>query len=72
MVNFIYPFDCVEVDAAYRLAAALSNYDKDDLRNLKFLDIKTKESNEKTRSTKDFISLNREKVQLLSPTKKKE
>lgn len=28
-----------ECDAAYKLAAALANYDKDDYRSLKFLDI---------------------------------
>jgi hypothetical protein len=32
------------VDAAYKLAAALANYDKEDYRSLKFLDIKVKET----------------------------
>ncbi len=33
------------MDAAYKLAAALANYDKDDYRSLKFLDLKVKEQN---------------------------
>jgi len=46
------------VDAAYRLAAALSNYDKDDTRNLKFSEIKVKQQLKKNENQKDFIDFN--------------
>ena len=46
------------MDAAYRLAAALSNYDKDDTRNLKFSDIRVKQQLVKSDTGKDFIGFN--------------
>ena len=46
------------MDAAYRLAAALSNYDKDDTKNLKFSEIKVKQQFKKNEIQKDFIDYN--------------
>jgi hypothetical protein len=53
-----------ECDAAYKLAAALSNYDKDDYRILKFLDIKVKEDSNTTKQEerKNYIEMNKQKI----------
>jgi len=48
----------IEVKAAYRLAAALSNYDKDDTRNLKFSEITVKQQLKKKDYEKNFLSYN--------------
>jgi len=47
-----------EADAAFRLAAALSNYDKDDIRTLRLLEVRVREINEK-KTEKNFIDKNR-------------
>jgi len=52
-----------EAQAAKRLADALSNYDKDDQRNVKFLEFQVKQQGS-TKERKDFISLNRQKIAL--------
>lgn len=57
----------LEVDAAYNLAAALSNYDKEDIRNLRFLEIQVKQTNKQSKNNKDFINLNRQKLAALQP-----
>lgn len=62
-----------ECEAAYKLAAALSNYDKDDYRILKFLDIKTKEetSVEHKQEKKNYIEMNKKQItDLMSEIKK--
>jgi len=46
------------VKAAYRLAAALSNYDKDDTRNLKFSEITVKQQLKKKDYEKNFLTYN--------------
>lgn len=53
-----------ECDAAYKLAAALSNYDKDDYRILKFLDIKVKENDKvkKAEERKNYIEANKQRI----------
>lgn len=43
-----------ECDAAYKLAAALANYDKDDFRTLKFLDVKSRDGKFKDKSQSEL------------------
>lgn len=53
-----------ECEASYKLAAALSNYDKDDYRILKFLDIKVKDSGKivEKEEIPNFIEINKKKL----------
>ena len=56
-----------EAEAAYKLAAALSNYDKDDVRNLRLLDIKTRKFDERLHH-KNFLDINRNVLANLLPS----
>ena len=70
---FFFEFYHQECDAAYKLAAALSNYDKDDYRILKFLDIKVKDDEKsiKLETKKNYIEMNMQKItDMMSEIKK--
>lgn len=53
----------IEAEAAKRLADALSNYDKDDQRNVKFLEFQVKQQRS-DKEQKNFINLNKQKIGL--------
>lgn len=58
-----FPLLYIEADAAYKLAAALSNYDADELKNLQFLEIQLKNDPKKPKkSDKNFIEVNKKQM----------
>ena len=60
MILYLYQ---LEADAAYRLAAALSNYDKDELKNLHFINIEVKSETLKDhKNDKNFIQSNKKQI----------
>jgi hypothetical protein len=46
-----------ECEAAYRLAAALTNHDSEDYRSLKFLEVQVRDEKRKTKSRSDTKSM---------------
>jgi hypothetical protein len=49
------------------LAAALANYDKDDFRTLKFLDVKAKEQTQSKKTLKEKSSVTQSETNLRLP-----